>query len=259
VPPPIGGYPGAGNTGVRAGSALTEYRGELRITKAGSVVQSMKVYGSISIEADNVTVQNVQVICSSGWWIIHDKGNNNTIQDSTLTVDRSRSTNYCQYGITGGDGAKILRNDISYTPDGLTFEGSSAEVRGNWVHDQIAYAGKADHVDAAQLNGGGSGPYVFVGNHFSVPEGQTGCLSLFADFGSIRNVTVQGNLFDGAGYSFYGGTDTATNVRVTDNAFGTTFFPKGGYYGPVTRFNKAGSGNVWSNNRWLATGAAVNP
>jgi hypothetical protein len=92
-----------------------------------------------------------------------------------------------------------------------------------------------------------------------VPEPQTGCLALFADFGPIRNVTVQGNLFDGAGYSFYGGTDSATNVQVTDNVFGTTFFPKGGYYGPVTSFNSGGTGNVWSNNRWLRTGTPVSP
>lgn len=259
APAPAGGYPGPGDTGVKDGSQLTEHRGELQITKAGSVVRDMKVYGSISIEADDVTVENVEVVCSSSWWIIHDKGRGTTIQDSTLTVDRSSPTNYCQYGITGGDGVKILRNDISYTPDGLTFAGGSAEVRDNWVHDQVAYPGKADHVDAAQLNGGGPGPYVFVGNHFSVPEGQTGCLALFADFGPIRNVTVQGNLFDGAGYSFYGGTDSATDVRVTDNVFGTTFYPKGGYFGPVTRFNLAGSGNQWSNNRWLRTGAAVTP
>jgi hypothetical protein len=170
-----------------------------------------------------------------------------------------QSTNYCEYGITGGDESKIFRNDISFTPDGLTFEGNSAEVRGNWVHDQIAYPGHEDHVDAAQLNGGGSGPYLFIGNHFSVPESQTGCLALFADFGVIRNVTVQGNLFDGAGYSFYGGTDSATNVRVIDNFFGTTFYPNGGYYGPVAHFNSHGPGNVWSNNRWLKTGALVNP
>jgi Domain of unknown function (DUF4082) len=257
--PPPGAYPGPNDTGVKGGTPLTDFRGELRVTKSGSVVKNMRVFGSISIEADDVTVENVEVICSSSWWIIHDKGRRTTIQDSTLTVDRSNSSNYCQYGITGGDGVKILRNDISFTPDGLTFEGGTAEIRDNWVHDQVAYAGKADHVDAAQLNGGGPGPYVFVGNHFSVPEGQTGCLALFADFGPIRNVTVQGNLFDGAGYSFYGGTDSATNVRVTDNAFGTTFYAKGGYFGPVTRFNPAGSGNQWSNNRWLGTGAPINP
>jgi hypothetical protein len=259
APTSPGGFPGPDNTGVPPDRTLTEHRGELRITKSGSVVSDLRVYGSITIEADNVTVQNVEVICSNAWWIIRDNGRGNTIQDSTLTVDRSSSSNYCQYGITGGDEVKILRNDISFTPDGLTFAGDSAEVRANWVHDQIAYPGKDDHVDAAQLNGGGSGPYLFIGNHFSVPEPQTGCLALFADFGPIRNVTVQGNLFDGAGYSFYGGTDSATNVQVTDNVFGTTFFPKGGYYGPVTSFNSGGTGNVWSNNRWLRTGTPVSP
>ena len=256
APASPGGFPGPGNTGVRTG-ALTEVRGDYTANQAGSVVKDLKIYGSLFVNADNVTVQNVEVICSRSWWIIRDKGRGTTIQDSTLTVDRSNPSNYCQYGISGSDGVKILRNEISFTPNGMVFDGDTADVRGNWVHDQIAYSGKADHVDAAQLNGGGSGPFFFVGNHFSVPERQTGCLALFADFGVIRNVTVQGNLFDGAGYSVYGGTDSATNVRITDNFFGTTYFPKGGYYGPVAHFNSRGAGNVWSNNRWLTTGAMV--
>jgi hypothetical protein len=182
-----------------------------------------------------------------------------TIQDSTLTVDRSNSTNYCQYGITAGDAAKIYRNDISYTPDGLTFWGESAEVVGNWVHNQIAYPGKDDHVDAAQLNGGGSGPYVFRNNYFSVPEHQTGCLALFADFGVIKNVLADGNVFDGAGYSVYGGGATATYVRFTNNWFARSFNKSGGYFGSVTRFSPTGTGNVWSNNRWLDTETLVQP
>jgi hypothetical protein len=258
-PPAPTGFPGSSNTGVAAGTGRTVVKGDYHASKAGGVVQDLTIYGSLFVDADNVTVQNVQVICSNAWWIIRDHGRNTTIQDSTLTVDRSRSTNYCQYGISGGDGVTIQRNDISYTPDGLVFDGDTAVVRDNWVHDQVAYPGKEDHVDAAQLNGNGSGPYVFEHNHFSVPEKQTGALSLFADFGSIRNVTVQNNLFDGGGYSFYGGTDSATNVKVIGNSFGTTFFPKGGFYGPVAHFNSRGSGNVWQDNRWLGSGAAVTP
>jgi Domain of unknown function (DUF4082) len=252
-------FPGQASTGISSTPARTVVRGDYHATKAGAVVKDLTVYGTLYVEADDVTVQNVEVVCSKSWWIIRDQGRRTTIQDSTLTVDRSNSSNYCQYGIAGGDGVRILRNDISYTPDGLIFNGDSADVRDNWVHDQVAYPGKEDHVDGAQLNGGGPGPYVFVHNHFSVPEQQTGALSLFADFGPIRNVTVQGNLFDGGGYSFYGGTDSATNVRVTDNSFGTTFFSHGGYFGPVAHFNGKGSGNVWTGNRWLSTGAAVNP
>jgi hypothetical protein len=250
------GFPGPTSTGARGGT-LTEIRGDYHANKAGSVVKDLRIHGSLFVDADNVTVQNVEVVCAQSWWIIRDEGRNTTIQDSTLTVDRSNSANYCQYGISVGDGGKILRNDISYTPDGLVFSGDTAEVRDNWVHDQMAYPGKADHVDAAQLNGGGTGPFLFVHNHFSVPERQTGCLSLFADFGVIRNVTVQDNLFDGGGYAFYGGTDSATDVHVVGNSFGTTFFANGGYYGPVAHFNSGGKGNMWEDNRWLASGAAV--
>ena len=252
------GYPDASNTGVQANRSLTDHRGNYRVTEAGSVVSDLRIYGSLYIEADDVIVRNVEVICSQSWWIIRDQGRRTTIEDVTLTVDRSNSSNYCQYGIAGGDAVTIQRADISYTPNGLIFNGGSATVKNNWIHDQRAYPGRDDHVDAAQLNGGGPGPYVFVNNHLSVPEAQTGCLALFADFGSIRNVVVDRNLFDGAGYSFYGGTDSATNVRVTNNVFGKTYFPRGGHFGPVAHFNARGDGNVWLNNVWLDTGAPVN-
>ena len=254
-----GSYATASTTGVDQSVPLQSYVGEYRVTKAGSVVENLDIRGSLTISASDVTVRNVRVTCSNSWWVIRADVPRVTIQDSTLTVDRSKSTNYCQYGITSGDAAKIYRNDISYTPDGLTFAGNSADVVGNWVHNQIAYPGKEDHVDAAQLNGGGTGPYVFRNNYFSVPESQTGCLALFADFGVIRNVLADGNVFDGAGYSVYGGTTSATNVRFTNNWFARTFYKSGGYYGPVTRFHSGGTGNIWSNNRWLDTQALVQP
>ena len=233
-------YATASTTGVDLSVPLQSYVGEYRVTKAGSVVENLDIRGSLTISASDVIVRNVRVTCSNSWWVIRADVPRVTIQDSTLTVDRTKSSNYCQYGITAGDSAKIHRNEISYTPDGLTFAGNSAEVVGNWVHNQIAYPGKEDHVDAAQLNGGGTGPYVFRNNYFSVPESQTGCLALFADFGVIRNVLADGNVFDGAGYSVYGGTTSATNVRFTNNWFARTFYKSGGYWGPVTRFHSGG-------------------
>ncbi len=44
-----------------------------------------------------------------------------------------------------------------------------------------------------------------------------------------------------------------------DNRFARIFYSRGGYYGPATAHNSKGSGNVWSNNFWDDTGAAVYP
>jgi hypothetical protein len=254
----VPGFPGPGTTGVDSNVPLTVIRGDYVVTTPGVVVENLHILGTLYVDAPNVTVRNVKVTCSDSWWVVRATVAGVTIQDSTLTVDRSSSSNYCQYGISAGDGAKILRNDISFTPNGLIF-GNSAEVVENWIHDQIAYPGHDDHVDAAQVNGGGAGPYVFRGNHFSVPEGQTGALALFADFGTIKNVVAENNLFDGGGYSVYGGTASATDVRFVNNWFAKTFYPRGGYFGPVTAFNTNGAGNVWSNNRWLDTLQQVPP
>jgi hypothetical protein len=249
----------AASTGVNETAGLRKVVGDYYVRTAGAIVEDLDIQGSLFIEAPDVTVRNVKVTCSSSWWIVKAVANRVTISDSTFTVDRS-SGSYCQYGISAGEAAKIYRNEIAYTPNGLDFPvGNQAEVVGNWIHDQRAYPGKEDHVDAAQINGGGTGPYVFRNNHFSVPESQTSCLALFTDFGLIQNVTVDGNLFDGGGWSVYGGGDTATNVVFTNNRFSRSFYTSGGYYGPVAYFNSNGLGNVWSNNRWLDTGTEVRP
>lgn len=256
--PPMAGFPGPESTGVD-GTALRKIDGDYHVTRSGTIVENLDIHGTLFIEAPDVTVRNTRVTCSGSWWVVQAKSPRVTIEDSTFTVDTKDPDNYCQYGIVAGDKARILRNDISNTPDGLSFVGDSAHVEDNWVHNQIAYPGKQDHVDAAQVNGGGAGPYVFRGNHFSVPGSQTGCLALFADFGPVQNVLADGNLFDGAGYAVYGGTASATNVRFTNNWFATSFYPKSGYWGPVTKFDATGEKNVWHNNRWVHSGKLIKP
>ena len=259
--PPVrpGSFPGAADTGVPPGRALKEVQGDYHVTKDGAVVQDLLIHGALFIEADNVTVRYVEARCASSYWIVRDQGRNTTITDSTFSVDRSKPGAYCQYGITSGDNVTLRRNEVAYTPNGLTFAGGTATVEDNWVHDQAAYPGQGDHVDAVLLSGGGSGPYVFRHNTFSVPMNQTAALAFYDDFGQLRNVVADGNLLEGGGYTVYGGGNGSANVRITNNVFSRSVFPKGGFYGPVTGFDKGGSGNVWSGNVWSDTGAPVTP
>ena len=107
-----------------------------------------------------------------------------------------------------------------------------------------------------QINGGGEGPYVIRHNTILNPGDETGCISLFYNFGPIKNVLVEQNYVSGAGYTVYGGgpkgqdTSQVSNVKVRNNVFGKDFWPNGGRWGPITNWDGTAPGNEWTNNRW---------
>ena len=53
-----------------------------------------------------------------------------------------------------------------------------------------------------------------------------------------------------SGKPFSGDPTNATNQRFTDNVFQRGTNRKCGAYGPVTSFDRNGTGNVWSGNVW---------
>lgn len=57
-----GGDPSAAQTGVEAGVTLTKHPGSMLVTKEGETLKALKIEGSLEIKANNVTVENVEVV-----------------------------------------------------------------------------------------------------------------------------------------------------------------------------------------------------
>jgi hypothetical protein len=59
------GYPGPEDTGVEKGVTLTKHAGSLLVTKEGETIKDKKIEGNLEIAANNVTVENVEVVTYS--------------------------------------------------------------------------------------------------------------------------------------------------------------------------------------------------
>jgi len=135
----------------------------------------------------------------------------------------------------------------------------------SWLHDQHNPDGGSAHTNAFLTNGGEG----MVLRHNTLhcdsilnrtDGGCTADVSLFGDFGPVRDVLVEGNLLkandSSISYCAYGGYSPskpypiATQIRFIDNVFERGPNRRCGVYGPVTSFQTSATGNEWRGNVW---------
>jgi hypothetical protein len=250
--PTPGAFPNADTTGPPAGTAL-KASGGITITTAGAVYDGYKFSGDVTIKANNVTIRNSVV--------------NGRIESrppyTGLLVQRTE--------IVGpGPGYSVKYPGIGYsdfTCDSCDIHGwgdgamldANVTIKNSWIHD-LAVSGDSHNQGILSLGGPN---FTIVNNRVDAEaDGHfTAALSFLNQWGKFTNTLVQGNLFNGGGYCVYGGGEPkgnaarpSSNVRFLDNTFGTSKYPKCGYYGPVTAFDSSGAGNQWTNNRWVGGG-----
>jgi hypothetical protein len=258
APPPRGSWPGPGDTGVPAGTKLVQKTGSIVIKEDGKVIDGWDVTGDITVEADNVTIRNTRVRGQDDYWgILQREGFSGLqVEDSEIFGNGRQRT---QFGILNqGKMITVRRVDIHTISNGiLTDQGL---VEDSYVHDPKYYSG--DHTDMIMSTGTAAAGTELIIRHNTVINtlDQTGAIALFQDFGVTRNVTVEGNLLAGGGWSLYAGAGRkglSSNIRVIDNVFSRRVWPKGGYAGPVSYWDSNGPGNVWRGNTWESGGASV--
>ncbi|MEU3454309.1 hypothetical protein ABZ671_12005 [Micromonospora sp. NPDC006766] len=259
VPRPAS-WPSKATTGVPKSKTL-KAAGDVRVTKNSAVVDGLDVRGTITVEANNVTIRNTRVTNAgkSEWGIIQRAGFSGlVIVDSEI---RGNGKQEMQQGIFNlGDDLTVRRTDISQVADGI--DTKQGLIEHCYLHDPSAFDG--DHVDLIQVTGGPPVGKSLVIRHNTVINNlnQTSAIGLFQDFGVMHDVLVVNNYLAGGGYTVYGGDGdkgASRNVRFEHNTFGRDVYPKGGRWGPVAYFTPSGPGNTWKGNVWAVTGAPVTP
>jgi hypothetical protein len=262
---PWGGcFPGPSNTGVPAGTALTNYGGPCTITTAGTVIEAKTITCSeLRIQAANVIVRNSKV---NGSVVTADQGGSVTVSDTTIDAGPVNQT------VNDGPRAICCSNFTAIRIQAVRgisggFCEYYCEVRDSFICCQDRDEGGVAHESGMRL-GSGTLPdsQRLVHNTIrcdgdDVPP-EAGCsadITGYGDFDYIRNNLVQRNLLEWTptgGYCAYGGSTaskpypTGSNNTWVDNIFQRGPNRKCGVYGAMIDLAAGIRGNTWTNNRW---------
>ncbi|XVU29479.1 hypothetical protein ACQPZJ_21115 [Actinoplanes sp. CA-054009] len=251
-------FPNASNTGVRPGVKL-KARGDITVTKNGTVLNALDVTGVITVQADNVVISNTRVTNSgkADWGIVQTAGASNlVVMDSEIRGNGSTSMHQGIYNIGGH--ITVKRTEISRIADGIAT--NRGLIEDNYLHSPQVYDG--DHVDMIQSTEGPPAGASLTIRHNTIinDELQTSAIALFQDFGVARNALIVDNYLAGGAYTVYGGEGDhgqSSNIRIENNTFGKDVFPKVGQWGPIAHFDAGGPGNTFTGNVFADTKTPV--
>lgn len=242
--PAPGPFPSASNTGVPAGTTLTN-SGSITVTVDGTVIDSRLVTGCITVQANNVTIKNTKVLGGTCFEPIHiiDPYRGLLIQDTEIDGQNSKT---CASAV-GYGGYTLLRANIHGCTDGPHLGGAAnITIQDSYIHD-LFNDGSTDAIQAYNLN-------LAVGNSVKIThntlEGGGNSTIFIADQVS-GDLIIDSNLMMGPNFTL---RLSNMHVWVTNNlSFDNTGSYYSGYNGPVfTDFGNSSNPGVtimnWTNN-----------
>lgn len=276
-PDPWGGcWPGNNNTGVPAGTTLTNYTGPCTITANNTVINARTINcGPLVVRAANVTITNS---------LVNDGINIETAYCSTASLSISDSTIDLPISVSGGNSGSTGLLRCSYTANRVNVTGgrrsmycaNNCTVENSWVHAQGVDEVGGAHFSGIRMEQNGVFRHNSITCEATRAAEDSGCsagLTGYPDFAPVQNNLIERNLFyrGGAGGSTvcaYGGATTgkpysndpanATNIRFISNRF---VRGGNGYCGnvqTVIHYSSGRTGNQWTDNLF-DTGVAVVP
>jgi hypothetical protein len=158
-----------------------------------------------------------------------------------------------------GDGALVYRSRIGAAADGVQIAARNITIRECEIANLLSRTN--DHNDAVQMFGQAANVEI-ARNRIENRHPQTSAITVLG-----RDIAISANWLAGGGWTLYGGAGDngkggagASGVRVEDNVFARTFFPRVGSFGPAVYWQTpAGSGNIWRANRDEQGRAVVPP
>ena len=238
-------HPDSSTTGVPRGVALRP-SGPIKITQAGTVVDGLDVTGSITVEADDVTIRNTRIRGTGGAPVVL-RGTGLLVEDTEIDGQGkgNPAIGYRDY--------VLRRVDIHDVAEGPRIAGGNVTIEDSYIHNLVQVGG--NHTDAVQVVGGQH--IVVRGNTLAVDNPTTGSQGNAAfQFGeedsAVADCLVEGNLLDGGNYTVNGGGGGTKGAQCT---FRGNVFGGSSRYGAATNL---GPGVTWDDtNVWEATGRPV--
>ena len=232
------------NNGARVNSD-----GSVTITKDGTVLDGYIFTGTVTIQANNVTIENFRLDASGTFYGIYKawetKATGTVIQDGEITG--------AQYGVSAHDFTALRLNIHDTGEDGVISSGNNGTVLDFYIHNLGTLRGA--HADGIQVSSGSN--WLIRGNNIDISEANAPNAAVFFQsyFGPVDNMTVDGNWLNGGVYIImfgdpHQGYGETTNIFIENNYFGHDYI-----YGILSSQRPA---DEWTNNRWEDTNLLVN-
>ncbi|MCW2644723.1 MAG: hypothetical protein QOF87_4426 [Pseudonocardiales bacterium] len=245
--------PSAATTGVPVGTHLTRHNGNITVTRAGTRINAMDLYGFLVIKAANVLVTNSVIrggvatggnpgLVSNTW----AAATNFVLQDSTVVpahpsvrLDGVRGANYT-----------LTRVDIYGTVDGAKVIGNNVRIQNSWIHGLVHYAhdpyqgNGPSHNDAVQVLNGRN--VHMTGN--ALVGGSNSALQITQGNGVVAGLGFTGNWVDGGGCSVNVADiplTTMSGITVSYNRFSHTSTFRNCAIIVSNGVNLTAGGNTW--------------
>lgn len=234
--PSVCGYPDATNTGVPAGTTLTN-SGCVTVNTNGATIQNLNITDcNITVNANNVTIKNVKISGCTYYPIDYSGHTGLVIQDTEIASDCQQTTAGMSF-----DNYTAIRMHVHGSADGFKAN-SNVVIQDSYIHD--LWVTQDSHNDGIQTTGGSN----VTLTHNTVDVGNAGVCIQFGS--SDTNWMVTNNLFHCTGWSINGSTGTS------DSSFLNNRFARvSGWYGA------SGLGSspriTWSGNYYDDTGGVV--
>jgi hypothetical protein len=141
--------PTAANTGVPAGTKLTDYNGDLTITKAGTVVRNLRIHGVVRVAAKNVSIVNSVIMggatMTSDMGLIFAPSNLQTGLTVTHVDIYAANPSTHVSGIMGSS-FRLSHVNIHNVIDQVHVFGTGhVAIYHSWFHDNLIYAHDPEH------------------------------------------------------------------------------------------------------------------
>jgi hypothetical protein len=280
TPTAAGAYPNGSNTGVPAGVTLTPYTGTVNssgdcvLQTANQVIDGQTLNCNVLPRASGIVIKNSKV--NGIVWL--DTDNSASTGWSLTLQDTEVAGGYVQLAAVCCGNSTVVRSNIHGGQTAVQCEETATRpcsVTDSWLHGQLD--GPLKPNDNYHLGGflsDGSSAGITLKHNTIVCDvtpnsggGCTGDVQLIPNFAPISGALIQNNMLGanmGSAFCTYGGekstsaTPHSDHIVYQDNVFQRGSNSQCAAYGPVTSFNTAGVGNVWTNNLW-DDGAPVAP
>lgn len=250
----VTGWPNASNTGVPAGIVLSAYTGPCTITTAGTKIDAKTINCDLLIKAANVAISRCKIVGS----VSTDESSTSysfTLTDSEVDAGDRPATGVgavnftaLRVHVTGGNRSMHCWHDCV--------------IKDCYVHGQMWDKTGVYHESGIRMGQSATiqhNTIICDAPDFPPDAGCSADLTGYGDFGPVQNNLIDNNFFGATtgGFCAYGGSSQGkpyssltNNIRFTNNVFARGAGGTCGYWGPITSFDPALPGNVWSNNNW---------